>query len=151
MERTSGSFSHEDCQFFVSDFFEISKTGWFFHSEFLKIPRIDDSLIENTENQWFFEKSKNCATHFLFVLFVFGCVCVCGGGKGERNVVVLLVLLCVKYLTYFVQCMLFIECLQDSAKFCKALSKNASWAVIVLVAKRSPDFSIELGLSSSKL
>lgn len=81
-------------------------------------------------------------------------MCVCGGGKGERNVVVLLVLLHVKTLgifNIFRAMYAFIECLHDSAKFCKALSKNASWAAIVLVAKRSPDFSIELGLSSSKL
>jgi hypothetical protein len=39
-ERTSGSFSHEDCQFFVSDFFEISK-NWLV---------LSFEVFENTQN-----------------------------------------------------------------------------------------------------
>jgi hypothetical protein len=113
-------------QFFVCDFYETSKTGWFFHLEFLKIPRIDDS-----QNQWFFEKSKNCVTHFV-CFFVFGCVCV---WRWQRTKKCSSTSCTLSIFNIFHAMHALIECLHEWAKFCQALSKNASWAAIVLVAK----------------
>jgi hypothetical protein len=83
-----------------SDFFEISKTGWFFQSELLEIyPELSDSLkILRTSGSL---KNQRTVQHILFCFVCFW-VCVCGGGKGERNVTLLLVLLRVKTLPWHI-------------------------------------------------